>query len=54
MVAGGAYKHGSYLAHSPKNNTPFANLLVSLAQHMGLEIDRFGTSTAEDIPGLES
>ena len=53
IVAGGGFKHGTHVAHDEKNNTPMANLLVSLAQHMGLEIDRFGTSTAAGIRGLE-
>lgn len=53
ILAGGGYKHGSYVAHDAKNNTPLANLFVSLAQRMGLEIDRFGSSTAESIRGLE-
>ena len=53
VVAGGGYQHGSYLAHDEKNNTAFANLFVSFAQHMGLEIDQFGTSTATGISGLE-
>lgn len=53
IVAGGGYAHGSYVAHDAKDNTPLANLFVSLAQRMGLEIDRFGSSTAESIRGLE-
>jgi hypothetical protein len=53
VVAGGGYRHGAHLAHDKKDNTSFANLLVSFAQHMGLEIDRFGSSTAAGITGLE-
>ena len=53
ILAGGSFKHGKYVAHDEKNNTPFANLFVALAQHMGLEIDRFGSSTAETIRGLD-
>jgi hypothetical protein len=30
-----------------------ANLFVSLAQRMGLEVDRFGSSTKDGIAGLE-
>lgn len=52
VVAGGGYKHGSYVAHDEKNNTPLANLFVSLAQRMGLEVDSFGSSTAVGIRGL--
>lgn len=54
LVAGGGYKHGQHLAHDQKNNTPLSNLLVSIAQHMGLETDKFGTSTAAGIRGLET
>ncbi|MDF1826194.1 MAG: DUF1552 domain-containing protein [Verrucomicrobiales bacterium] len=54
ILAGGGYRHGSYLAHDETDNTPFANLFVSLAQHMGVEIDTFGSSTAAGITGLES
>ena len=53
VLAGGNYKHGAYVAHDPKNNTPLANLYVALAQRMGVETDRFGSSTAEGIRGLE-
>ena len=54
LLAGGGYKHGAHAAHDPDNNTPFANLFVPLAQRMGLEIDRFGSSTASSLRGLES
>lgn len=52
MVVGGGYRHGQYVAHDSKSNTPLANLFVSLAQRMGLEVDRFGSSTAESVDGL--
>lgn len=53
IVAGGGYKHGSYVAHDAKDNTPFSNMFVSFAQRMGLEIDQFGQSTAAGVRGLE-
>lgn len=53
IVAGGGVKHQGYVAHDEKNNTPFANLFVSIGQNMGLEIDRFGSSTAAGIRGFE-
>lgn len=53
ILAGGGYRHGSHLAHDPKNNPPLSNLFVSLAQRMGVETDRFGSSTAAGINGLE-
>ena len=54
LLAGGGYKHGHHVAHDPKNNTPFANLFVPLAQRMGLEIEKFGSSTKSAIRGLQS
>ena len=53
ILAGGGYRHGSYIAHDETNNTPFANLFVSIARNMGVEIDQFGSSTATGITGLE-
>lgn len=54
IVAGGGYRHGNYVAHDSKDNTPLSNLFVSLAQRMGLEIDQFGSSSAVGIRGLVS
>ncbi len=54
LVAGGGYKHGHHVAHDAKDNTPFANLFVPLAQRMGLGIEKFGSSTKSTIRGLES
>lgn len=53
LVAGGGFRHGRYAVHDPQDNTPLANLFVAVSQHLGLEIDRFGSSTAESIAGLE-
>ena len=54
LLAGGGYKHGHHVAHDPDNNTPFANLFLPLAQRMGLEIEKFGSSTKSTIRGLQS
>ena len=54
LVAGGGFEHGSYLAHDDKNNTALCNLYVQIAQQMGVEIDRFGSSDATGITGLKS
>jgi len=54
LLAGGGYKHGHHVAHDPDNNTPFANLFVPLAQRMGVEIEKFGSSTKATIRGLAS
>jgi len=53
LVAGGGYRHGSYVAHDEQRNTPLANLFVDLAQRMGVESDNFGSSTAAGVRGLE-
>lgn len=53
IVAGGAFRHGQHLAFDEKNNLPLANLFVSLAHHMGIEVDRFGTSTGSGVNGFE-
>ena len=52
LVAGGGFKHGGYVAHDQSENTPLANLFVSMAQRMGVEIDQFGSSTAAGVRGL--
>lgn len=54
ILAGGGYRHGGYVAHDSKDNTPLSNLFVSLAQRMGVETDQFGSSTAAGVRGLES
>ena len=54
ILAGGGYQHGAYVAHDAKNNTPFANLFVALAQRMGVETTQFGSSTSDTIRGLET
>lgn len=53
MLAGGQFRHHGYVAHDAQRNTPLANLFVALAQQMGVEIDRFGSSTAAGVRGLE-
>ena len=53
ILAGGGYRHGTHIAHDPKNNPPLANLFVSLARRMGIKTDRFGSSRGTGIPGLE-
>lgn len=53
LLAGGGYRHGAYVAHDEKNNTPLANLFVPLLQRMGVETREFGSSTAESLRGLD-
>lgn len=48
LVAGGhklGLKHGRHLAHDPKNHPPLANVLLTLAQKMGVESDKFSDAT---------
>jgi hypothetical protein len=52
LLAGGGFKHGQHLAFDPKRNPPLCNLYVSMLQRLGLEVDRFGSSTGT-LPGLE-
>ncbi|MEE3199005.1 MAG: DUF1552 domain-containing protein, partial [Planctomycetota bacterium] len=55
LLAGGGFKHGEHKVY-PDNKgkrVPAANLLLSMLQNFGLEIDRFGTSTGT-LTGLET
>lgn len=52
VLAGGGFRHGGYVKHNADDNTPLANLFVAIAQQMGLEIDRFGSSTAAMSPNF--
>ncbi len=53
LFAGGNVQHRGYVAHDPSNNTPLANAFVSIAQFMGVNIERFGSSTQTGIEGLD-
>jgi hypothetical protein len=52
LLFGGGFKHGQHLAFDSMNNTPLANLFVSMLQRIGLEADRFGNGTST-LTGLE-
>ncbi len=52
ILAGGGFKHGQTLAFDSEQNYPLPNLYVSLLQRLGVEADRFATSTGT-IRGLE-
>lgn len=45
LFAGGGFRHGQHLAFDQKDNYPLPNLYVSALQRLGLEQDRFATST---------
>jgi Protein of unknown function (DUF1552) len=53
LLAGGGFKHGRHLAFDPKSNPPLCNLYVSMLQRLGLEVDKFGSSTGA-LTGLET
>ena len=52
LLAGGGFKHAGHLAFDTKKNYPLPNLYVSMLQRLGLEIDRFASSTGT-MRGLE-
>jgi len=45
LLAGGRLQHGQHLAFDRENNYPLPNLFVTMLQSMGIETDRFATST---------
>lgn len=52
LIAGGGYKHGQHLAFDAKNNYPLPNLFVTMLQRLGLEHEKFASSTGT-MRGLE-
>lgn len=52
LFAGGGFKHGQHLAFDTQHNYPLPNLFVSALQRMGLETDKFASSTGT-MRGLE-
>jgi len=52
VLAGGGFKHGQHLAFDVKTLPPLSNLYVSMLQRLGIEADRFGSSTGR-LTGLE-
>ncbi len=47
LLAGGGFRHGEHLLFDRRrgSNYPLSNLFVSMLQRLGLEVDRFSTST---------
>jgi hypothetical protein len=45
LLAGGGFKHGGHIGFDRKDNKPLSNLYVRMLQQMGLEMDKFGSST---------
>src|SRR5258706_15077623 len=52
LFAGGAFKHGQHLTFDEDHNYPLPNLFVSMLQRMGLETDKFASSTGS-MRGLD-
>src|SRR6266542_4082994 len=52
ICAGGGFKHGQHLSFDTTHNYPLPNLFVSMLQRLGLETDRFASSTGT-MRGLE-
>lgn len=52
LLAGGGFRHGQHLGFDVEHNRPLCNLFVSMLQRMGIEADRFGSSTGT-LTGLD-
>ena len=52
LLAGGRFNHGKHLAFDRDQNYPLPNLYVSMLQDMGIEADRFASSTGT-MTGLQ-
>ena len=57
LLAGGGFKHGQHLVVAPrgdlKQSTPLSNLFVTMLQHLGIETEKFATSTGT-VAGLDT
>jgi hypothetical protein len=45
LLAGGGFHHGRHFAFDHQNNKPLSNLFVTMLQRLGIEADRFSSST---------
>jgi len=52
LFAGGGFKHAGHLVFDRQQNYPLPNLFVSMLQRMGIETDKFASSTGT-MSGLE-
>lgn len=52
LFAGGGFRHGQHLGFDRNHNYPLPNLFVSMLQRMGIESDKFASSTGT-MKGLE-
>ena len=52
LIAGGGFRHAGHLALGGAHDYPLPNLFVSVLQRLGIEAERFATSTGT-MKGLE-
>ena len=52
LLAGGGFKHGQHLAFDPQNPPPLCNLYLSMLQRLGIEAEKFSSSTGT-LTGLD-
>lgn len=52
LFAGGGFQHGQHIAFDPKSGPPLSNLYVSMLQRLGIETDKFASSTST-LTGLQ-
>ena len=52
LFAGGGFKHAGHLVFDRQQNYPLPNLFVSMLQRMGIEVEKFASSTGT-MTGLE-
>ncbi len=52
ILAGGGFRHRQHLPFDTENNYPLPNLFLSMLQRLGIETDRFASSTGT-MRGLE-
>lgn len=52
LLAGGGFRHGQHIQFRRDRNAPLANLFVSMLQRLGVETDKFASSTSR-LTGLE-
>lgn len=52
LLCGGGFRHGQHLAFTGNDAPPLSNLYVSMLQRLGINADRFGSSTGS-LRGLD-
>lgn len=53
LLAGGGFRHGQHLAFDPENPAPLSNLYLSMLHRLGINVDKFASSTGT-LTGLEA